>query len=89
MKIASLILFLSVLLSSKRTKHVNVSYYFIKDYIDQNEIYIVHCPTESMIADYFTKPLQGSKFIQFRDIIMGTECFDSLNKEPVVKTVHK
>ena len=42
-----------------------------------------------MIADYFTKPLQGSKFVQFRDIIMGTECFDSLNKERVATTEGK
>ena len=39
-----------------------------------------------MIADYFTKPLQGTKFVQFRDIIMGSECFDSLNKEHVEET---
>ena len=36
-----------------------------------------------MIGDYFTKPLQGSKFVKFRDIIMGSSCFGSLNKERV------
>ena len=78
-----------ILSSSKRTKHINVRYYFIKDYIDKKEIHVIYCPTEEMIADYFTKPLQGSKFVQFRDIIMGTECFDSLNKERVAKTEGK
>ena len=78
-----------ILSSSKRTKHINVRYYFIKDYIDRNEVHVVHCPTESMIADYFTKPLQGSKFILFRDIIMGSKCFDSLNKERVEETAEK
>ena len=75
-----------ILPSSKRTKHINVRYYFIKDCIDKNEIHVIYCPTELMIADYFTKPLQGSKFIKFRNIIMGSECFDVLNKERVEET---
>ena len=72
-----------ILSSSKRTKHINVRYYFIKDCIDRKEIHVIYCPTESMIGDYFTKPLQGSKFVKFRDIIMGSACFGSLNKERV------
>ena len=72
--------------SSKRTKHINVRYYFIKDYVDKGEIHIIHCPTKIMVADNFTKHLQGSKFVQFRDVIMRTKCFDSLNKEHVAET---
>ena len=33
----------------------------------------MHCPTELMIADYFTKPLQGKEFSVFRNLIMGYE----------------
>ena len=36
---------------------------------------MVHCPTERMIADYYTKPLQGSLFRKMRDIIMGHIAF--------------
>ena len=32
---------------------------------------MTHCPTERMIADYFTKPLQGNLFTTLRDTIMG------------------
>ena len=32
---------------------------------------VTHCPTEQMIADYFTKPLQGNLFTTLRDTIMG------------------
>ena len=35
-----------------------------------------HCPTEEMLADYFTKPLQGSLFIHLCNHIMGTEFED-------------
>ena len=31
----------------------------------------MYCPTEMMLADYFTKPLQGSLFNKFRSVIMG------------------
>ena len=62
-----------VMSSSKRIKHINVRYYFIKDYVDKNEIHIIHCPTSDMIADYFTKPLQGAQFVKFRNMIMGVK----------------
>ena len=31
-----------------------------------------------MIADFFTKPLQGAVFLRFRDVIMGYKHVDSL-----------
>jgi hypothetical protein len=55
----------------KRAKHINVRYFFIKDRIDRGEMEIKYCPTDDMIADFFTKPLQGAKFKKFRDMIMG------------------
>ena len=57
--------------SSKRTKHMNVRYFFIMDRIKNKEVSLHHCGTESMIADYFTKPLQGKKFMDFRKVIMN------------------
>ena len=32
---------------------------------------MVHCPTERMIADYNSKPLQGKLFYDNRNMIMG------------------
>eukprot|EP00934_Nitzschia_sp_Nitz4_P008987 Nitzschia sp. Nitz4//scaffold353_size16344//11151//16190//NITZ4_008865-RA/size16344-processed-gene-0.13-mRNA-1//1//CDS//3329548925//8977//frame0 len=59
--------------SSKRTKHMNIRYFYIKDMIDRGEISIEHCPTELMLADYFTKPLQGRLFYRLRDQIMNVD----------------
>mgnify|MGYP003324514334 CR=1 FL=1 len=42
---------------------------------------MTHCPTERMIADYFTKPLLGKLFTVMRDIIMGITPY--LSKERV------
>ena len=57
--------------SGKRTKHINIRYFFIQDRVRNGEITLKYCPTDQMLADYFTKPLQGIKFIQFRDMILG------------------
>ena len=48
--------------SSKRTRHIDIRYYFVKDRIAAGELTIEFCPTDDMWADYFTKPLQGAKF---------------------------
>jgi hypothetical protein len=57
--------------SGKRTRHIDVRYFFIADRVKSGEIRIEHCPTGIMIADYFTKALQGALFRKLRDMIMG------------------
>jgi hypothetical protein len=57
--------------SSKRTKHINIRYFFIKDRIASNEISVKHCPTAEMMAGHFTKQLQGAPFHKFRAEIQG------------------
>ena len=57
--------------SSKRTKHINIRYFFVTDKISKGELKVQWCPTAEMVADYMTKPLQGKLFRKFRDIIMG------------------
>jgi hypothetical protein len=57
--------------SSKRTKHINIRYFFVTDRIKQKELTVEWCPTGDMIADFMTKPTQGALFKKFRDQIMG------------------
>ncbi len=57
--------------SSKRTKHINVKNFLIKDKVDREEITIKHCPTEQMWMDINTKPKQGAAFRAFRGHVMG------------------
>jgi len=52
--------------TSDRTKHINVRYFFVKDRVEAGEIKIEHMPTENMIADVLTKPLQGNLFRRLR-----------------------
>ena len=57
--------------SSKRTRHINIRYFFVKDKVDTKEVEIKYCPAGMMIADFLTKPLQGSAFITFRNLILN------------------
>ena len=59
--------------SGKRTRHMNIRYFFVADVQRRNHVNIVHCPTDEMIGDFFTKPLGGSKFRRFRNIIMNID----------------
>jgi len=59
--------------SSKRTRHINIRYYYIKDCIDKKHLTIEYCPTDDMIGDFPSKPLQGSKFKKHRKAIMNYE----------------
>jgi hypothetical protein len=59
--------------SSKRTRHINIRYFFVKDRIKKGEIKLEHCKLIDMLGDFFTKPLQGSLFIKDWNAIMNTE----------------
>jgi hypothetical protein len=59
--------------SSKRTRHINIRYFYVADHVADGTIRIEHCPTKDMLADYFTKPLQGLQFYKLRDLIMNID----------------
>ena len=59
--------------STKRIKHIHSQYFLIHERWSRGEIDIRHCPTDEMVADYFSKPLQGKKFLKFRALILGLE----------------
>ena len=59
--------------STKRTKHMHIHYFYVTEQVQNKTIHVAHCPTEEMVADFFTKPLQGSLFTKMRNYIMGNE----------------
>ena len=63
-------------LSTKRTKHRDIQYFYVGDHIQNKTLSLKHCPTEEILADYFTKPLQGSLFLRLHNHIMGAEFED-------------
>jgi hypothetical protein len=59
--------------AGKRSRALNIRYFFITDQVEKGNMQIEYCPTEEMLADFHTKPLQGSKFETFRAMILGEE----------------
>ena len=55
----------------KRSRHINVRYFFIRDLVEKGLVEIQYCPAEGMVADFLTKPLQGSMFLRFKNRILG------------------
>ena len=55
----------------QRSRHIDILYFFITDHSKNRNIDIIHCPMTDMLADFFTKPLQGSLFRKFRSVLLG------------------
>jgi hypothetical protein len=53
------------------SRHIDIRYFFIKDRLGLEDTDVQYCPTEQMLADFYTKPLQGNLFRKFRAVIMG------------------
>jgi hypothetical protein len=57
--------------STKWTRHMNIQYFFIKDQVNFKHVKIEHCPTGDMLANFFTKPLQGMQFQKLQEQTMN------------------
>jgi KUP system potassium uptake protein len=64
------------------SRHIDIRYFFIKDRLDAEGFQVRYCPTEQMLADFFTKPLQGALFRRLRSVVMGHEHISSLSVVP-------
>ena len=54
-----------------RKQNIFIFSNFIADRITKGDISLEYCPTDLMWRDFFTKPLQGAKLIEFRETIMN------------------
>jgi transposase InsO family protein len=44
-------------ISTRRSKHIDIKYHFIREKVEKKEIRLIHTPTKEMIADCLTKPV--------------------------------
>ena len=44
------------------SRQLSIRYFFVKDRVDKEDFIIKYCNTSAMLANFFTKPLQGSLF---------------------------
>ncbi|CAJ1935865.1 unnamed protein product [Cylindrotheca closterium] len=43
--------------AGKRSRAINICYFFITDQVEKGNVKVKYCPTDDMIADFMTKPL--------------------------------
>lgn len=65
--------------AGKNSRHVNIQYFWIKDRLQNEGIRVEYCPTLVMLADFFTKPLQGKLFRIMRDVVQGLKPIEDLS----------
>ena len=70
--------------ASQRSRHINIQYFFITDRLDTDHITLRYCQTDHMLADFLSKPLQGSLFHKFRDVLLGLAHLSTLRVPTVL-----
>jgi hypothetical protein len=48
---------------------ISPAYHFIRDLAEQRKLQIDYIPTQDMVADGMTKPLQKPGFIRFKELL--------------------
>ena len=57
--------------TSSRTKHISIRYFFITDRVRSGDVILQYKPTEQMVADLLTKPVQGELFKYLRRMMLN------------------
>ena len=52
-----------------RSKHIDVKFHFLRDFMNEGVIDLVYCRSEDQIADFLTKPLNLSVFQKLRELL--------------------
>eukprot|EP00957_Ditylum_brightwellii_P161299 12281539-Ditylum_brightwellii.AAC.1 len=55
---------------AEKERDISIFIIFVTDRIVARELTIDYCPTKLMVADFYTKPLQGKLFRIFRNRIL-------------------
>ena len=69
-------------LRTGKSRHFDIRYFFDKDRVGTNKMSIAYCGKEYMLADFFTKYLQGYLFAKFCDVLMEWKHIDNLQMGP-------
>ena len=57
--------------TAETTRFIAIRHYWISYYIFTKVVELLYVPTEEMVSDYFTKPLQGTLFEKMVTRILG------------------
>ena len=54
---------------SRRTRHIEVRFYFVREKVEERKLEIVHVPSQKNLSDILTKPMNKTCFQRLRDSI--------------------
>ena len=75
-----------------KSRHLDIRYFWIKENLENMGINVRHCRTLQMLADFLTKPQQGSLFRVMRDVLLGKlpiSALDQLLASPSILSVEE
>ena len=76
--------------SGKRARNYDIKHFDVTDLIGRDEVQVIYCPTDDILGDYMAKPLVGSKFVKFRDLIINLSKKDHrVGQQDCVEELHK
>jgi len=58
---------------SERTRHMSIRQFWIAERVNNGEIKVEYLPTEDMLANILTKPVQGGQFVKERKLLTNWE----------------
>ena len=67
-------------MNPKGSKHIEMSYHLVRDYIEHKDVDVVFLPTALMVADIFTKSLPKPIFDKHAAVLNGGQDFEALMK---------
>ncbi len=53
----------------QRTKHIAIRYHLLRDLVEKKKLELFYVPTEDMVADGLTKPLNTTKHARFNELL--------------------
>ena len=59
--------------SASNTRHIDIKYFFIKQFIDDATFEIDHMSRDNMLGDFLASPRVGQGFRRARELIMQPE----------------
>jgi hypothetical protein len=60
----------------KRTKHVDIQHFFVRECVERRLVKLYYVPTEHQLADMLTKPVGRERLLQLRPQVMGADVAD-------------
>jgi len=59
----------SNLVNHSRAKHIDTSYHYVRNKVEEGAIRLKYIFIDQMVADGLTKPLESGKFLRFRSVM--------------------